>query len=145
MAYPPNTGAMPGPKVHIPIMTDNRGVDQKTCYQSQQHSQGQGSRQPNGVPRARLLTVDEALQYSPLSSIVPFSSSEFFSRRQDALDHINDVVDFQASLVPQQPIVRALGQFFKHNWRRVERGSQWSFSTKICFDMTANLVLHKQH
>ena len=81
MAYPPNTAAMPGPKIHVPITTNNLGVDQKTCFQSQQHSQEQGSRQPNGVPRARLLTVDEALQYSPLSSIVPFSSSEFFSLR----------------------------------------------------------------
>lgn len=32
--------------------------------------------QPNGTsaPRPRLLTVEEALQYSPLSSIVPFNS-----------------------------------------------------------------------
>lgn len=34
--------------------------------------------QPNGqhAPQARLLTVDEALKYSPLSSIVPFSSGK---------------------------------------------------------------------
>ena len=124
MAYPPNTGAMPGPKIQIPIMTDNLGMDQKACCQSQQPSKGQGPRQSNGVPRARLLTVDEALQYSPLSSIVPFSSSRFLGLRCDALDHANDVIDGQVSLVLHLPIVRAHDPFFKRNWRRIKRGSQ---------------------
>ena len=32
------------------------------------------------APSRRPLTVDEALQYSPFSSIVPFDSSEFIKR-----------------------------------------------------------------
>ncbi len=61
-----------------PISTpDGAGIPHRGMYQLQStvaHVNGQ----PNGqsTPQARLLTVDEALQYSPLSSIVPFSSGE---------------------------------------------------------------------
>ena len=57
-------------------MTDSREASLKKSGQAPQTPLGNVSSQINGAPRARLLTVDEALQYSPLSSVVPFNSSE---------------------------------------------------------------------
>ncbi len=75
---PPSSvaGSMPDPT----STTDGPGIPHRGMYQANQlqptllHVNGQ----PNGqsAPQARLLTVDEALQYSPLSSIVPFTSGK---------------------------------------------------------------------
>jgi len=68
-------GSMPDPT----STTNGPGIPHRGMYRANQlepivlHVNGQ----PNGRnPQARLLTVDEALQYSPLSSIVPFSSGK---------------------------------------------------------------------
>ena len=74
MAYPTyNQKAMAATNRHT---VDVYGQAQQNASQSQQLSNQDASKQLNGTPRARLLTVDEALQYSPLSSISPFSSSK---------------------------------------------------------------------
>lgn len=55
--------------------TDNRGIPaRKTQYQTPlQPSNGIYTPNSGNSRGPRLLTVDEALQYSPLSSIIPFS------------------------------------------------------------------------
>ena len=66
----------PVPNPYLATMTDSQGASIKKPYQPPQHALDNVLSQLNGAPSARLLTVDEALQYSPLSSVVPFSSSE---------------------------------------------------------------------
>lgn len=55
--------------------TDNRGIPaRKTQYQTPLHpSYGIHTLTSGNTRGPRLLTVDEALQFSPLSSIIPFS------------------------------------------------------------------------
>lgn len=64
------------PAPHLATVTDSRGSSLKKSCQTPQYPLENVPSQLNGTPRARLLTVDEALQYSPLSSVVPFDSSE---------------------------------------------------------------------
>ncbi|MCJ1231905.1 Sister chromatid cohesion protein 2, partial [Toensbergia leucococca] len=65
---------MPSPVFFAPT-TNNRGIPPNKGQQYHQPSSTNGVRQSNGADPhpARLLTVDEALQYSALSSVVPFS------------------------------------------------------------------------
>lgn len=73
-------GTIPDPTSTV----DGPGIPHRGIYHTDQlqpnvlHVNGQPNGQPNGqsTPQARLLTVDEALQYSPLSSIVPFNSGK---------------------------------------------------------------------
>ena len=72
-------------------MTDSREASLKQSCPAPQYPLENGPSQLNGAPRPRLLTVDEALQYSPLSSVVPFDSSEIFifvRKLQDIADQI---------------------------------------------------------
>lgn len=133
--------AMAAPAAPHPTMNDSHGVVQKASYQPLQRLQGIPSRQPNGSPKSRLLTVDEALQYSPLSSIVPFSSSKSWCSVQSILDHAHYVNIHQTLSEHRLPIFPALSQSFQQSWMKIEPGSQWSFSTRICCEVMANSVL----
>ena len=83
----------PGPKPtpYLATMTDSREASLKKSCLAPQYPLEKIPGQLNGAPRPRLLTVDEALQYSPLSSVVPFDSSEilnFVRKLQDTANHI---------------------------------------------------------
>lgn len=66
------------------VQNMNGTKDRQPNVTAPQPPSGQARAEPNGVlpARQRLLHVDEALQYSPFSSIVPFNSGINYSEDQ---------------------------------------------------------------
>ena len=85
-----NAVGMPSPVFFAPT-TNNRGIPPNKGQQYHQPSSTNGVRQSNGADPhpARLLTVDEALQYSALSSVVPFSPGRFAAKSRVSRDTDN--------------------------------------------------------
>jgi hypothetical protein len=69
-----HAGGVPASTFLAPT-TDNRGMPQRKTPQYHHPLSPYGIRQATGVNEShtRLLTVEEALQFSPLSSVVPFN------------------------------------------------------------------------
>ncbi len=69
-----HAGGVPASSFLAPT-TDNRGIPQRKTPQYYHPLPTYGVRQANGAnyTHTRLLTVEEALQFSPLSSVVPFN------------------------------------------------------------------------
>ena len=90
------SGSTPNPMFHASA-GDRYGIPHRNVPQHDQtrplHTRQDGRSNGAGTPRARLLTVDEALQFSPLSSIVPFHSGMQISvRTSKALILINVIL-----------------------------------------------------
>ncbi|KAL8671200.1 MAG: hypothetical protein Q9168_004296 [Polycauliona sp. 1 TL-2023] len=73
----------PRPNVFIPIEARREGPRLREHHQAptvngHSHAQSNGALASKRPRRPKLLSVDEALQYSPFSSIVPFTTGPLF-------------------------------------------------------------------
>ncbi|KAI4274086.1 MAG: hypothetical protein LQ337_004194 [Flavoplaca oasis] len=76
-----------GPTVLIPIETRRETPSSREQHQilkanGHSNSQSNGALTPRRARRPKLLSVDEALQYSPFSSIVPFNTVDQRAARE---------------------------------------------------------------
>lgn len=136
----PHQGVTPKPTFSIPISNNQRKAESRPWQPAPDangYSQLNGYAPSRSLRQPKLLSVDEALQYSPFSSIVPFSPGETCQKPHNSSDLSADYrkISYRYHMLA----FRAQGLFSRPALIKKEHGSLYTYLTRIFQTLTANL------